>query len=153
MTEIKPRTPSYSETIKTEIVCPNDTNPVGLLMGGRLVEWMDVAAAVCAQVHTEKVCVTAMINKVAFRKPAKIGDVITIKASITRAFRTSMEIKVTAAARNYLSGNQYDVSDAYFTFVALNKEGKTTEVPAVLPETDSELNEYEQALVRKNSNI
>ena len=153
MTEIKPRTPSYSETIKTEIVCPNDTNPVGILMGGRLVEWMDVAAAVCAQVHTERVCVTAMINKVAFRKPAKIGDVITIKASITRAFRTSMEIKVTAAARNYLSGNQYDVSDAYFTFVALNKEGKTTEVPAVLPETDSELNEYEQALVRKNSNI
>jgi len=153
MTEIKPRTPSYSETIKTEIVCPNDTNPVGILMGGRLVEWMDVAAAVCAQVHTEQVCVTAMINKVAFRKPAKIGDVITIKASITRAFRTSMEIKVTAAARNYLSGNQYDVSDAYFTFVALNKEGKTTEVPAVLPETDSELNEYEQALVRKNSNI
>jgi acyl-CoA hydrolase len=153
MTEIMPRTPSYSETIKTEIVCPNDTNPVGILMGGRLVEWMDVAAAVCAQVHTEQVCVTAMINKVAFRKPAKIGDVITIKASITRAFRTSMEIKVTAAARNYLSGNQYDVSDAYFTFVALNKEGKTTEVPAVLPETDSELNEYEQALVRKNSNI
>jgi len=153
MTEIMPRTPSYSETIKTEIVCPNDTNPVGILMGGRLVEWMDVAAAVCAQVHTEKVCVTAMINKVAFRKPAKIGDVITIKASITRAFRTSMEIKVTAAARNYLSGNQYDVSDAYFTFVALNKEGKTTEVPAVLPETDSELNEYEQALVRKNSKI
>ena len=153
MTEIKPRTPSYSETIKTEIVCPNDTNPVGILMGGRLVEWMDVAAAVCAQVHTEQVCVTAMINKVAFRKPAKIGDVITIKASITRAFRTSMEIKVTAAARNYLSGNQYDVSDAYFTFVALNKEGKTTEVPAVLPETDSELNEYEQALVRKNSKI
>ena len=153
MTEIKPRTPSYSETIKTEIVCPNDTNPVGILMGGRLVEWMDVAAAVCAQVHTEQVCVTAMINKVAFRKPAKIGDVITIKASITRAFRTSMEIKVTAAARNYLSGNQYDVSDAYFTFVALNNEGKTTEVPAVLPETDSELNEYEQALVRKNSKI
>jgi len=153
MTEIMPRTPSYSETIKTEIVCPNDTNPVGILMGGRLVEWMDVAAAVCAQVHTEKVCVTAMINKVAFRKPAKIGDVITIKASITRAFRTSMEIKVTAAARNYLSGNQYDVSDAYFTFVALNKEGKTKEVPGVLPETDIELNEYEQALVRKNSNI
>ena len=133
MTEIKPRTPSYSETIKTEIVCPNDTNPVGILMGGRLVEWMDVAAAVCAQVHTEQVCVTAMINKVAFRKPAKIGDVITIKASITRAFRTSMEIKVTAAARNYLSGNQYDVSDAYFTFVALNKDGKTTQVPGVSP--------------------
>ena len=153
MTEIKPRTPSYSETIKTEIVCPNDTNPVGILMGGRLVEWMDVAAAVCAQVHTERVCVTAMINKVAFRKPAKIGDVITIKASITRAFRTSMEIKVTAAARNYLSGNQYDVSHAYFTFVALNKEGKTKEVPGVLPGTDIELNEYEQALVRKNSNI
>ena len=84
MTENKPRTPAYSETIKTEIVCPNDTNPVGILMGGRLVEWMDVAAAVCAQVHTERVCVTAMINKVAFRKPAKIGDVITIKAIIVR---------------------------------------------------------------------
>ncbi|MBK8747135.1 MAG: acyl-CoA thioesterase [Saprospiraceae bacterium] len=153
MTEIKPRTPSYSETIKTEIVCPNDTNPVGILMGGRLWNgWMS-RRQFAPKSTLEQVCVTAMINKVAFRKPAKIGDVITIKASITRAFRTSMEIKVTAAARNYLSGNQYHVSDAYFTFVALNKDGKTTEVPGVLPETDSELNEYEQALVRKNSNI
>jgi len=151
MHRTKNKTPSLSETIKTEIVCPNDTNPVGILMGGRLVEWMDVAAAVCAQIHSDKVCVTAMINKVSFREAAKVGDVITIRAKITRAFRTSMEIKVTATARNYLSANIYEISDAYFTFVGLNDRGKSTEVPTVNPESESEKFEYEQALVRKNA--
>ena len=65
---IKYKTPTASETIKTEVVCPNDTNPMGILQGGRLVEWMDIAAAVCAQTHAEKICVTASIDKVDFNK-------------------------------------------------------------------------------------
>ena len=78
-----------SETIKTEVVCPNDANPMGLLQGGRLVEWMDIGAAVCAQTHSGKICVTASINQVDFNAAAKVGDIITIYARITRAFTTS----------------------------------------------------------------
>ena len=84
------------------MVCPNDTNPMGLLQGGRLVEWMDIAAAVCAQTHSGKICVTASINHVDFNAAAKIGDIITIHAKITRAFHTSMEIFVKAYARKVL---------------------------------------------------
>ena len=78
------KAPAISETVKTEVVCPNDTNPMGMLQGGRLVQWMDIAAAVCAEIHAEKICVTAMINKVDFKHPAFVGDIITIRAKITR---------------------------------------------------------------------
>jgi acyl-CoA hydrolase len=94
------KTPSDSETIKTEVICPNDTNPMGILLGGRLVEWMDIAAAVCAQIHAGKICVTACINRVDFTAVAKVGDIIT---RITRAFKTSMEIFVFAFAKTVLT--------------------------------------------------
>ncbi|MBK5270572.1 MAG: acyl-CoA thioesterase, partial [Bacteroidia bacterium] len=127
--------PSESETIKTEVVCPNDTNPMGLLRGGRLVEWMDIAAAICAQTHAGKNCVTASINRVNFYEVAKVGDMIIISARITRAFKSSMEIFVQAFARKVLVGKKYLISDAYFTFVALNKNGKAAQVIGVKPVT------------------
>jgi len=128
MQKIKAKTPSISETIKTEVVCPNDTNPMGLLQGGRLVEWMDIAAVVCAQTHAGKICVTASINNVDFNEVAKVGDIITISAKITRAFNTSMEIFVQSFAREVLVGKKYLISEAYFTFVALDENGKEIEI-------------------------
>lgn len=142
--------PSESETIKTEVVCPNDTNPMGILKGGRLVEWMDIAAAICAQTHAEKVCVTAAINRVAFYKAAGPGDVITISARITRSFNTSMEIFVFAFAKNVLTGKNELISEAYFTFVALDKDGKITKAIPVKPETILEKKHYDEALSRKH---
>src|ERR1019366_1029322 len=100
---MKNKRPAASLTIKTEVVCPNDTNPMGILQGGRLVQWMDIAAAVCAQTHAEKICVTASINQVDFNAPAKVGDIITIRASLTRAFNSSMEIFVESFAKNVLA--------------------------------------------------
>ncbi len=141
--------PSESETVKTEVVCPNDTNPIGILKGGRLVEWMDVAAAVCAQMHTEKICVTASINQVDFYVAARAGDIITISASITRSFNKSLEVFVFAFARNILTGKNQLVSQAYFTFVALAKNGKPTKTIPVKPVTLSEKKQYEEALMRK----
>ena len=140
---------SDSETIKTEVVCPNDSNPMGILQGGRLVEWMDIAAAVCAQTHAGKICVTASINHVDFNAAAKVGDIITIKAGITRAFNTSMEIYVQAFARKVLEGKKYLISGAYFAFVALDENGKAAEVIAVKPGTASEQEQYDAALKRK----
>lgn len=145
----KYKRPAESQTIKTEVVCPNDTNPMNILQGGRLVEWMDMAAAVCAQTHSEKICVTASINHVDFNEAAKVGDIITINAKITRAFNTSMEIFVLAFARKVLEGKQLLISEAYFTFVALDERGNTAPVIGVTPETAAEKEQYETALLRK----
>ena len=144
------KVPSDSETIKTEVVCPNDTNPMGLLQGGRLVQWMDIAAAACAQTHAEKICVTACINDVEFKSSAKIGDIINISANITRAFTTSMEIFVQAFARKVLTGKKYLISEAYFIFVALDENGKAIPVMAVKPITPMEMKLYDLALNRKS---
>ena len=149
MKSLKYKNPSGSETIKTEVVCPNDSNPMGLLQGGRLVEWMDLAAAVCSQTHAGKICVTASINQVDFKAAAKVGDIININARITRAFNTSMEIFVQAHARNVLEEKKYLISEAYFTFVALDANGKATPVIAVNPQTSLEKKQFEAALVRR----
>ncbi len=143
------KNPADSETIKTDVVCPNDTNPMGLLQGGRLVEWMDIAAAVCAQTHAGKICVTAAINNVDFRKTARVGDIITISARITRAFTTSMEIQVLAFARTVSEGENYLISEAWFTFVALDENGKATPVMAVTPISLTDKEKYDAALIRK----
>jgi len=143
--------PATSETIKTEVVCPNDTNPMGLLQGGRLVEWMDIAAAVCAQTHSGKICVTASINHVDFNAAAKIGDIITIHAKITRAFRTSMEIFVQAFARKVLVEKKYLICEAHFSFVAIDQDEKTSPVISVKPATTKEKKAFKEALIRKES--
>ena len=141
--------PSASETIKTEVVCPNDTNPMGFLQGGKLVEWMDIAAAVCAQTHAGKICVTASINHVDFNAAAKVGDIITVCARITRAFNSSMEIFVQSFARKVLEGKKYLISEAFFTFVALDDNGNATTVIAVKPVTAAEKVRYDAALLRR----
>jgi len=143
------KNPSQSETIKTEVVCPNDTNPMGILQGGRLVQWMDIAAAVCAQKHAGKICVTASIDSVSFENPARLGDIITIKGKITRAFNTSMEVIVEAWAANTLANSKNHISTAYFSFVALNEIAKRSTVIPVRPETPEEMEQYEEALRRK----
>ncbi len=124
---------------------------MGLLQGGRLVEWMDIAAAVCAQTHSGKICVTASIHHVDFNAAAKIGDIITIHAKITRAFHTSMEIFVQAFARKVLVEKKYLICEAYFTFVAIDKNEKTSPVISVKPKTTKEKENYKKALLRKES--
>ena len=143
--------PSESIIIKTEVVCPNDTNPLGILKGGRLVEWMDMAAAGCAQIHTGKICVTAAINHADFIKAAKTGDIISIKARLTRVFTSSMEILVQAFARSVKNCKQLLISEAYFTFVALDDEGNATKAIAVKPVSASEKKKFDDALFRKKN--
>lgn len=140
-----------SETIKTEVVCPNDSNPMGILMGGRLVEWMDIAAAVCAQTHAQRICVTASINNVDFNETARVGDIITIYAKLTRAFNTSMEVFVQAYARGVLETKKYLINEAYFTFVAIDSRGEAAPVVELKPETKIENEQFDAALVRRNA--
>ncbi len=137
----------------TEVVCPNDTNPMGILQGGRLVQWMDIASAVCAQNHAGHICVTASIDSVSFKAPANVGDIITIKAKMTRAFSSSMEIFVQAWAKKVISQKAYLINEAYFTFVALDDYANPTEIPLLKPATEHEKKEFANALKRKTIRV
>lgn len=150
---MKSKKPSESETIMTEVVCPNDANPMGILLGGRLMHWMDIASAVCAQNHAEKVCVTASIDEVKFKLPARIGDVLTIKARITRSFSTSMEIFVQAWSKKILSRESHLINEAFFTFVAIDDNARPVKVPEVTPKTKEEKALYEGAMKRKKHRL
>ncbi|HCM75382.1 MAG TPA: acyl-CoA thioesterase [Cytophagales bacterium] len=149
----KAQSPVYSKVCKTEVVCPNDTNPMGILQGGRLVQWMDIAAAVCAQTHAAKICVTASMDTVSFTQPAHVGDIITMEAKITRAFTTSMEIKVTAWSRSVFKTRKSLISESYFTFVAIDQDGKVAAVNGVKPSSATEKSEYEAAAKRRNHKL
>ena len=146
---MKAKAPKHSETIMTQIVFPNDTNPMGILQGGRLVHWLDTAAAICSQNHAEHICVTASIDSVKFKAPAKVGDIVTIKAKVTRAFTSSMEIFVQAWSKKVLTQKEYLINEAYFTFVAIDDNANPTQVPGLKPSTEKEKIEYQLAEERK----
>lgn len=147
----KGKAPSDSETITTQVVYPNDTNPMGMLQGGKLVQWMDTASAVCAQIHAERIAVTVSLNNVMFLSPAKIGDIITINAKITRAFGSSMEVFTQAWVQKITSKERSLINEAYFTFVALDDNSKPIPVPQIKPVTKEEKRQYSEAAIRRNS--
>ena len=132
-----------------ELVLPNDTNTLNNLMGGRLLHWMDIAAAISAQKHCNRIVVTASVDNVSFRHPVKLGDVISIEAQVTRAFNTSVEVRLTVYAQNIPSGTRVQSNQAYYTFVALDQDSKTIAVPQVVPETEEEKKLYDEALQRR----
>jgi acyl-CoA hydrolase len=143
------KSPKESFTIMNELVLPNDTNPLNNLMGGRLLHWMDIAAAISAQKHCNNIVVTASVDNVSFRHAIKLGDVITIEAKVTRAFSTSMEVRLDVWAENIPSGTRVRSNDAFYTFVALNKEGVPIAVPEIEPETEMDKKLFEGALRRR----
>lgn len=144
-----PKSPKNSFTIMNELVLPNDTNTLNNLMGGRLLHWMDIAAAISAQKHCNNIVVTASVDNVSFHHPIKLGDVITIQAKVSRAFTTSLEVRLDVWAENIPSGSRVKSNEAYYTFVALNHEGKTIPVPGLKPETDEEQKLFDGALRRR----
>jgi len=143
------KSPKESYTIMNELVLPNDTNTLNNLMGGRLLHWMDIAAAISAQKHCNRIVVTASVDNVSFQAPVKLGDVISIEARVTRAFTTSVEVRMDVWAQNIPSGTKVKSNEAYYTFVALDNDGRKTQVPASLPETEEEVALYEGALRRR----
>ncbi len=143
------KSPVESETIMTEVVYPNDANPMGMLHGGKLVQWMDTACAITAQSHAGKVAATVSIDKMLFKKPARVGDIITIKAKMTRAFDSSMEIFVQAWTRRATAKENYAINEAYFTFVALDDQARPALVPPIIPGPGQEQRDFDDALFRK----
>lgn len=138
-----------SLTIMTEIVLPNDTNVFGNLMGGRLMYWMDIAAALAAQKHCNAPVVTASVDNISFENPVKLGNAVHIEAKVTRAFTTSMEIHMRVWGEDLTQQYKYKSNEAYYTFVALDPNRKPRPVPPVLAETDEEKRLFEGALRRR----
>lgn len=147
------KSPSESRTIQTEIVLPNDTNNLNNLMGGTLLHWMDIAAAVCAQRHSGRSCVTAAVNNVSFSHPIPKASVVTLEANISRSFSSSMEIIIDVWTEDMESGNTTKCNEAIYTFVAVDNIGKPSSVPEVRAETKIERQRYDAALRRRQLSL
>lgn len=143
------KTPSQSITIMTELVLPNDTNALGNLMGGNLLKWMDICAAMCARRHAHVTCVTAGADNISFDCPIKLGEMVTITAVATRVFNTSMEVHITVYSEDPNIGSRRKCNEAYFTFVGLNEENKRVKLPPLQPETETEQQQFHKALRRR----
>lgn len=140
----------HSQVFMTELVLPNDTNQLGNLLGGRLMHWIDIAAAIAAQRHCGRVCVTASVDELDFHTPIKLGEIVTLQASLNRAFRSSMEVGVLVTAQGLGSTTVRRANNSYLTFVAIDEHGKPVHVPPVIPETEDEKRRHEEALVRRD---
>lgn len=141
--------PRESFVSMTELVLPNDTNTLNSLMGGRLMHWMDIVSAISAQKHSNSTVVTASVDNISFKQPIRLGNVVTLKANVTRAFNTSMEVRIYVEAEDIPSGKKIDSNSAYFTFVAVGPSGKPVEVPEIEPETPEDTALYDGALRRR----
>ena len=147
------KTPKQSTAILTEIVLPNDTNTLGNLFGGQLLAWMDEIASVSAHRHCRRVVVTASVGKVAFQKPIKLGDIVTLEAKVSRAFTSSMEVVMDVWVEDHITGDKKRHNEAIFTFVAVDQIGRPIEVPELIPESDQEKERYDGALRRRQLNL
>jgi len=150
---MKAKTPAESRSVMTQIVLPNDTNTLGNLMGGQLLNWMDIASAIAAHRHCRRVVVTAAVNNVSFSQPIKLGDIVTLEAHISRSFRTSMEIFVDVFVENHSTGARTKCNEAIYTFVAVDQMGSPIHVPEVNPETELEKERYRGALRRRELSL
>jgi acyl-CoA hydrolase len=149
--EGRPVSESVSEY--SELALPNDANPLGDLLGGHVMHLVDMAGALAAMRHARRPVVTASIDQMTFLYPVKIGQLLMLRSSVNRAFRTSMEVGVKVTVEDLTSGEMRHTSSAYLTFVALDDRGKPTHVPPVIPETDEERRRYEEAGSRRRSRL
>jgi acyl-CoA hydrolase len=148
-----PKAVRDSQVITTQLVLPNDTNGLGNLLGGTLMHWIDIAAAIAAQRHADRVCVTASVDEINFHHPVRLGDVVTLQASVNRAFRTSMEIGVVVTAESRSGHDSRRANNAYLTFVAIDESGRPVSVPGVIPESQDEIRRFDEALLRRERRL
>ena len=143
------RHPRETFSSTTRLVLPNDTNTLGNLMGGNLLHWMDIAAAISANRHCRRVVVTAAVNNVSFQKPIKLGEIVIIESQVTRSFRSSMEVYLEVFVESTLTGVKSRCNEAMYTFVAVDQQGAPIEVPTIVTETKEEKQRFDGALRRR----
>ena len=147
------KTVRQSHVVTTQLVLPNDTNQLGNLLGGTLMHWIDIAAAISSQRHSNRVCVTASVDELIFHQPIRLGEIVTLQASVNRVFRSSMEVGVLVTAQGSGGKVSRRANTAYLTFVALDEKGNPVPVPAIHPESDVEQKRFQQALVRRKRRL
>ena len=145
----RPRPVRESISEMSEIVLPNDANPLNALLGGRLMHWIDLAGAMAAHRHSRTYVVTASIDHLDFLVPVRVGDFVILRSSVNRVFHTSMEVGVKVWVENYRAEQNHHVSSAYLTFVAIDASGNRMPVPPVVPETEDEKRRYDGAARRR----
>lgn len=146
---LTPKMAGESLIVMTELVLPNDTNTFANLMGGRLMYWMDIAAALACMKHCAAPVVTASVDNISFENPIKLGNVVHIEAKVTRAFTTSMEVHMKVWGEDPVLQYRYKSNEAFMTFVALDPHNKARPVPPIIPESEEEKTMYEGALRRR----
>ena len=147
------KTVSQSQIIMTELVLPHHTNQLGNLLGGQLMHWIDICCALSASKHSQRVCVTASVDRIDFHHPVKLGDVVNLVASVNRAFNTSMEVGVKVFAENHTKGSKVHTNTAYLTFVGVDQDGKPVPTFEILPESDDEKRRFDEALNRRKTRL
>ncbi|MFW6157341.1 MAG: acyl-CoA thioesterase [Balneolaceae bacterium] len=152
-TEHHEKTVAASRSRMNELVMPNDTNPLGNLMGGRLLQWMDICSAISAQRHCNRNVVTVAVDSVEFKSAIQLGEVVVIEGEVTRTFTTSMEVAMEVWSENLRTGERRLCTTSFYTFVAVDADGKPVPVPEIMPETDFEKERYEQAEERRKMRL
>lgn len=140
---------SESTSTMSQIVLPNDTNTLGNLMGGKLMHWMDIVAAMACMRHCNCPVVTASADNISFENPVKLGNLVAIEAKVTRAFNSSMEVYIKVQGEDLPTQFKYISNEAYMTFVALDPNGKPRKIPELIPETEEETKRFDGALRRR----
>jgi acyl-CoA hydrolase len=148
---LKPRSVCDSQSEMAEIVLPNDANPLGYLLGGRLMHWIDLAGAMAAHRHARSYVVTASVDRIDFLVPVPVGSLVILRSSVNRVFRTSMEVGVKVWVENYIQGKSEHVASAHLTFVAVDGKGGRVPVPPVVPETEEQTQRHEEAGHRREA--
>ncbi|GGZ31392.1 acyl-CoA thioesterase [Echinicola pacifica] len=138
-----------SEVIMTEMVLPNDTNTLNNLMGGKLMHWLDIVGAIAAQKHSNRIVVTASADSISFQHPIHLGNVVTLKAQVTRSFNSSMEVYIEVWAEDIPANSKTKTHRAFFTYVAVDQNGRPIEVPKLEPGTEEEIELFDGALRRR----
>ena len=142
---LTPRPVRDSQSEMTEIVLPNDANPLGALLGGRLMHWIDLAGALAAHRHSRNHVVTASVDHIDFLVPVRVGDLVILRSSVNRVFHTSMEVGVKVYVENYIADTAQHVGSAHLTFVAIDKDGRRVTVAPIIPETEEQKRRYDDA--------
>lgn len=153
MRKASQRTVSQSKVEMVHVVLPNDANLLGNILGGKVMHLIDIAGAIAAYRHARSHVVTASVDSLDFLYPVRVGQIIVLKAFVTRAFRTSMEVEVNVFLEDYIQGERRQTSSAFVTYVAVDASGKPAPVPPFKPRTAEERRRYREALERRKRRL
>ena len=151
MTETRTVRETQHET--SQLMLPQHSNNLGLVFGGVILAMMDTASAVCAIRHARAICVTASVDRVDFREPIHLGDLVIMKCSVNYVGRTSMEVGVRVESEDLTTGSRRHTNSCYLTFVAIDRNGRPVEVPRLVPESDDEIRRFEAAKARRRRRL